>query len=75
VRKVTVALQVGDEVGISAGLSAGEIVIVEGQGALSNGAKVTVAPPDAKATPSAGATPIPGAKASNSRKSGTTAAP
>lgn len=75
VRKVTVALQVGDEVGISAGLSAGEIVIVEGQGALSNGARVTVAPPDAKATPSAGATPIPGAKAPNSRKSGTTATP
>ncbi len=41
-RKVTVALRVGDVAGLSDGLKAGEQVIVEGQGTLINGAKVTV---------------------------------
>lgn len=49
-RTVTMALQVGDEVGISAGLAAGEVVVTEGQGTLSDGAKVTVAAPDAGTT-------------------------
>jgi multidrug efflux system membrane fusion protein len=42
-RAVTVALAVGDEVSISAGLSAGENVVVQSSQGLADGAKVVIA--------------------------------
>ncbi len=40
IRKVEVALRVGDRTGLSAGLQPGERVVIEGQGALSDGARI-----------------------------------
>jgi membrane fusion protein, multidrug efflux system len=51
-RSVTVALRKGDIAGLSAGLKAGEQVIVEGQAAVLPGAAVKVTAPKAKADPS-----------------------
>ncbi|WP_082666126.1 efflux RND transporter periplasmic adaptor subunit [Aureimonas sp. AU4] len=42
VRPVTVALRVGDQAGLSAGLKAGERVVTEGQGGLRAGSRVEV---------------------------------
>jgi multidrug efflux system membrane fusion protein len=41
IRKVTVALTVGDSTGVTAGLKDGEAVVVEGQSGLAEGARVT----------------------------------
>lgn len=40
IRKVDVAFRVGDRTGLTSGLSAGDVVVTEGQGALTDGAKV-----------------------------------
>lgn len=40
IRKVEVAFRVGDRTGLTAGLSAGDVVVTEGQGALTDVAKV-----------------------------------
>lgn len=50
VRKVTVALRAGDQAGISDGLTAGEMVVTEGHGALSKGTKVVIVAPGAAAS-------------------------
>lgn len=42
-RRVKIGLKVGDVTGISEGLKAGEAVVIEGQGALTNGTRVEVA--------------------------------
>ncbi|WP_082652641.1 efflux RND transporter periplasmic adaptor subunit [Aureimonas sp. AU12] len=68
IRPVEVALRVGDRAGLSAGLAAGERVVVEGQGALSQGAAVSVKPDDA-ARPSE-ATPAPGGDTGTAPASG-----
>ncbi|MBB3996759.1 efflux RND transporter periplasmic adaptor subunit [Aureimonas pseudogalii] len=54
VRKVEVALRVGDLAGLSAGLAAGERVVTEGQGALSAGAHVSVKAPEPASAPAGG---------------------
>ncbi len=40
IRKVDVAFRVGDRTGLTSGLSAGDVVVTEGQGALTDGVKV-----------------------------------
>lgn len=42
-RNVTLALRVGDKAGVSSGLQPGEKVVVEGQGTLTNGMRVSIA--------------------------------
>ncbi|MBB3938294.1 multidrug efflux system membrane fusion protein [Aureimonas phyllosphaerae] len=65
IRKVDVALRVGDRTGLTVGISAGDTVVVEGQGALTDGAKVkpnTAAAPGGDQT-----TPTPPADATAAR--------
>jgi multidrug efflux system membrane fusion protein len=54
VRRVEVALRVGDLAGLSAGLAAGERVVTEGQGGLSAGAHVSVKTPAPASAPAGG---------------------
>ena len=43
-RKVKVAFNAGETAGVMSGLKGGETIVVEGQAALSNGSRVTIAP-------------------------------
>lgn len=50
---VTVAARDGDNVGIANGLAVGDVVVVKGAAAVSDGVKVTTAKPSSSPTPSA----------------------
>jgi membrane fusion protein, multidrug efflux system len=59
IRTVTVSQTAGDSVGLSAGLNAGDIVVIDGQDKLQDGTKINPSPAPGANGPARGAAPSP----------------
>jgi membrane fusion protein, multidrug efflux system len=68
VRKVTLGASDGKNTAILSGLAIGDTVVTDGTDRLTDGAKISVAPPPGAAEPSAGASPSGNAPGARARK-------
>ena len=60
IRIVTIAQTTGDSVGLSAGLNAGDVVVIDGQDKLQDGTKINPSPASGANGPARGTAPSPG---------------